>query len=960
MKKATFIGCILAGWCFAGACSDADNTLAKYISDAVEITDVELLLPSSGKSVESTIITSDNPWSIEGESDWCSISPRNGGSGTTTVYFTLTPNNDYDDRSCIFTLHSTVGDIPLTVYQKKKDAIIFSKDRFDNIAMDGGEIKVALQSNVAYRVEIPAANNWIQHRVASRTRGLEAREETFLVASTADFNARSGIIVFINLENEKMRDTVTVYQVQRDQIILGAASIRIPLEGETVRIPVRSNIVYEVNIPEAITWVHAEQSNRADEIVLRIDESTVDRSAVIAIRDKNNHALYSPFAIEQQEKETLKFQTEEADVPREGGKIKLTVLENLGGKYRLIIPEYAPWIKLSTAPVGSRALTSGDVWLEVVENSIDDVAREGRVFVRGTENTDLLATFVIRQAGGREPESDERITLLKIAEALGGLGSWQNNWQETWQITKPLKSWTGVVTDPTGAHVVTLGMSTQARGQLPKEIGDLPYLENLRLEVSPNITGAFPPQIANLKKLRRLSLSARETFEGIIPEFGALTSLKYLHIWGGFSGTPGAHMDAIGWLENLDTLELLSGNYGTVMPETWGNLKNLKILKLDNIPYTNIDPVGGMTALRNLSLANMQGITTLPESIGNLRELTSLTINHTGLTELPHSVGNLAKLDYLYIVDTKIASLPSTVENLKALTSLTLSRNALTALPEALSGMTNLTTLQVEANPQLAGQLPANIGNLDKLTRLLISDNPLLGGPIPESISRMQRLTTLNLQGNALTALPESIGEMVNLTTIFLQGNDFQGSIPESIGNLKKLDALYINRPEKTPYKGLVGTIPESLGSIETLRYIRLENNQLSGSIPASFSGLKALHTMWLSNNELTGNLPGFFATFPNLTVLLLENNGLSGSLPVDFRDVSGLQQLNLYNNNLEGAIPEGFHGKGTSYSTSNAILDLRMNKLRGVIPEGFLIRTSEDTVHFKYREQKPGFGFDN
>ena len=80
----------------------------------------------------------------------------------------------------------------------------------------------------------------------------------------------------------------------------------------------------------------------------------------------------------------------------------------------------------------------------------------------------------------------------------------------------------------------------------------------------------------------------------------------------------------------------------------------------------------------------------------------------------------------------------------------------------------------------------------------------------------------------------------------------------------------------------------------------------------------------------------------------------------MDFRDVANLQQLNLYNNNLEGAIPEGFQGKGSSYSTSNAILDLRMNKLRGVIPEGFLIRTSDDTVHFKYREQKPGFGFDN
>jgi Leucine-rich repeat (LRR) protein len=960
MKQAILTGVILTGGLFAGACSDTDGTLAKHVSDVVEVTDVELVLPSSGKSVESTIITSDNPWTIEGGSDWCTFSPRAGGPGTTTVYFTLLPNETHDDRSVILTLHSPAGDQTLTIYQKKKDAIIFSKDRFDNIAMDGGEIEVELQANVEYRVDVPAANAWIQHQPGTRTRGLEARKESFRVGSTEDFNPRKGIIVFVNLENEKMRDTVTIYQVQRDQIILEATSARVPLEGETIKIPVRSNIVYEVNIPTEITWVHVEASNRADEIVLRVEESSVDRSATIAIRDKNNHALSSPFTIEQQEKETLKFQAEDAEVSREGGKIKLVVLENLGGKYQLIIPEYAPWIKLSTPAANTRALTPGEIWIEIEENGVDDLAREGRVFAQGTENTDLLAVFVIRQAGGRAPESDERVTLLKVADALGGLGSWQNNWQESWQITRPLNTWTGVETDPTGQHVVTLSLSTQARGQLPKEIGDLSYLETLRLEVSPNISGVFPPQIANLKSLRSLTLSGGK-FEGIIPEFGALTAMKNLKISGGFSGQPGAYMDAIGWLENLETLEITSGKYGDAMPGTWGNLKKLQSLTLDNANFSNIDPVGGMTALHTLSVSYMPELTgNLPESFGNLKELVTLKLYHTGISGLPLSLGNLEKLNTLYIYETKITTIPSSAENLKALRALTLSRNELTALPEALSGMINLTTLQVDGNPNLAGELPVDIGNLNKLTRLLINNNPLLGGPIPESISRLQGITSLNLQGNAFTTLPQSIGEMVNLTEIFLQGNDFQGTIPESIGNLKKLDALYINRPEKTPYKGLTGPLPASLGTIETLRYVLLENNQLSGEIPETFSGLKKLHTMKLSNNELTGSLPGLFSSLPNLTVLLLENNGLSGSLPVDFRDFTSIQQLNLYNNNFEGTIPEGFQGKQLSYSASTAILDLRMNKLRGKIPDTFLVRTADDTVHFKYREQKPGFGFDN
>ncbi|MDR2131160.1 MAG: hypothetical protein LBP56_08390 [Odoribacteraceae bacterium] len=960
MRKTTLLGFVLGGGLLWGGCSDTDDNLVKYLSDAVEITDSELLLPSSGKATESTIITSDHPWTLEGGNDWCSFSPRDGKPGTTTVYFTLLPNEGYDDRSVIVTLHSSAGDLPLTVYQKKRDAIIFSKDRFDNIGMDGGEIKVALQTNVAYRVEIPAANAWI-HSVPTRasTRGLETREETFQIDATSNFNARKGIIVFINLENEKMQDTVTVYQVQRDQIILESSSVQVPLEGETIRVPVRSNIDYEVVIPSGSAWIHQEPSPRADEIVLRVEESLTERSATITIRDKNNTTLTASLAIQQQEKATLKFETESTNVAREGGKVKVTVLENLGGKFKLIVPEYAPWIKLSTAP-GTLALTPHEIWLDVEANGTDDLAREGRVFLQGTEDVNLFATFTIFQAGGREPEPDERITLLAIAAALD-IENWQNNYHETWLATNPLNKWTNVKTDPTGEHVVSLSFSTLAKGQLPKEIGDLAYLETLQLNVSPGVGGKFPPQIANLKKLKSLELSAG-SFEGLIPEFGALTAMKSLIISGGFSGEAGAHMDAIGWLENLETLELRNGHnkYGTKMPDTWRNLKNLQTLVLNDAGFSNVDPVEGMTALRSVDLQYLPDLTgSLPAAFGDLKELNYLRLYHVNLDALPASFGDLEKLATLDIRHTNIATLPSSVSKLKALQSLTLENNKLTALPEALSGMTNLTTLVIDGNKELAGELPVNIGNLTKLTKLTIINNPLLAGAIPESISRLQKITNLTMQGNAFTALPTSIGEMVNLTSIRLDGNDFQGTIPESIGNLKNLTTLYINRPEKNPYKGLIGSIPASIGNITTLKYFRLENNQLSGSIPETFSGLTSMMEFHLSNNELTGSLPGFFATFPDLTELYLDNNGLSGSLPVDFRDFARIQELNLYNNNFEGTIPEGFQGKGTSYTRTGYFLDLRLNKLKGVIPQSFLDRTFENS-NFKYREQKPGYGFTN
>ena len=513
MKKTTFFGLLLGGW-LAVACSDTDRTLEKYISDTVEITDTEILVSSAAKNVESTIITSDHPWSIEGGSDWCTISPTTGGPGTTTVQFKLLPNETYDDRSITVTLHSSAGDKPLTIYQKKKDAILFSRDRFDNIPMNGGEIKVEVQTNVAYRVEIPSAS-WITHASSTRTRGLTAEEETFAIASTSNFDSRSGIIVFINEENEKHRDTVTVYQVQRDQIILSATSARVPLEGETIRVPVRSNIVYEVNIPSSLSWIHEEPSSRADEIVLRVEESFVDRFGVITIRDKNNHSLSASFTIDQQEKETLKFSNNEGNIAREGGKFKIIVEENISGKFRVVIPEYATWIRLSaSASAGlpsTASLTLNEIWIDVDPNGMDDIAREGKIFLQGTVNTDLLDIFTLYQAGGREPEQDERKTLLKIAEAMGGLASWTNQYQETWLVENPLNKWSGVTTDASLQHVTGLAVSTTASGSLPKEIGDLIYLESLKLY--PAMSGPFPPQIANLKNLQSLDLSLAYSLE---------------------------------------------------------------------------------------------------------------------------------------------------------------------------------------------------------------------------------------------------------------------------------------------------------------------------------------------------------------------------------------------------------------------------------------------------------------
>ena len=61
---------------------------------------------------------------------------------------------------------------------------------------------------------------------------------------------------------------------------------------------------------------------------------------------------------------------------------------------------------------------------------------------------------------------------------------------------------------------------------------------------------------------------------------------------------------------------------------------------------------------------------------------------------------------------------------------------------------------------------------------------------------------------------------------------------------------------------------------------LNLFNNQVSGTLPSSIGKLKKLEYLNLSFNQLTGALPKQITQLKNLRVLKLEMNRLKGELP--------------------------------------------------------------------------------
>ena len=73
--------------------------------------------------------------------------------------------------------------------------------------------------------------------------------------------------------------------------------------------------------------------------------------------------------------------------------------------------------------------------------------------------------------------------------------------------------------------------------------------------------------------------------------------------------------------------------------------------------------------------------------------------------------------------------------------------------------------------------------------------------------------------------------------------NGLSGMIPDELGNLTNLEALYLNQ------NLLRGVIPVELGRLTSLEVLSLWDNELSGTIPVSLTNLWQLRVFWFQDN---------------------------------------------------------------------------------------------------------------
>ncbi|KAL3515789.1 hypothetical protein ACH5RR_022691 [Cinchona calisaya] len=314
----------------------------------------------------------------------------------------------------------------------------------------------------------------------------------------------------------------------------------------------------------------------------------------------------------------------------------------------------------------------------------------------------------------------------------------------------------------------------------------------------------------------------------------------------------------------------------------------------------NFQDIGRLSKLEHLLLHINQLNGTLPSSLKNCTRLITLNLR-VNLLGSELSTFDFSKFSQLQIVDLGNnffnGSFPATLASCRALTAIRLSTNRLTGeIHPAIQSLKSLSFLSLSNN---------SLSNIARTMKFLSSCKNL-----------RTLLLSKNFCNEYLPYDESLVGPdgFENLQLLALGGCNFSGFLPIEITTLERLvasdksanqvDLWYLELP--------VLVEPDNISALQYNRLsnlpptIDLNDNNFQGTIPEKIGQLNFLHVLDLRKNYFSGNIPDTVAELSNLEKLDLSFNSFSGEIPVSFKKLHFLSSFSVANNNLQGLIPSG------------------------------------------------------
>ena len=302
----------------------------------------------------------------------------------------------------------------------------------------------------------------------------------------------------------------------------------------------------------------------------------------------------------------------------------------------------------------------------------------------------------------------------------------------------------------------------------------------------------------------------------------------------------------------------LSKNYITgIIPKSICNASYLQVLDFSDNAFNGTIPscLIRNEALAVLNLGRNKFTGKIPGEFGHTCSLQTLDLNGNLLEgSIPESLAHCKDLEILNLGNNRIYdSFPCWLKNITILRVLVLRGNKFhgpIGCPMSNSTWATLQIVDLALN-NFNGTLPAKC--FSTWTAMMGGENEfqsklkhLQFKVLQFSYLYYQDAVTVTVKGQEL----EFKKVLTIFTSIDLSCNNFEGEIPEVLGNFTSLYVLNLSG------NGFKGQIPTSIGNLRQIESLDLSRNNLSGKIPAQLAKLTFLSFLNLSFNQLVGSIP--------------------------------------------------------------------------------------------------------
>ncbi|CAH9133043.1 unnamed protein product [Cuscuta epithymum] len=196
-------------------------------------------------------------------------------------------------------------------------------------------------------------------------------------------------------------------------------------------------------------------------------------------------------------------------------------------------------------------------------------------------------------------------------------------------------------------------------------------------------------------------------------------------------------------------------------------------------------------------------------------------------------------------------------------------------------------------------QVSSGFGNMDVLD---LSFNKLEGS-IPQSLFNVKMMNLSYNKFTELTSLCDIKDPKVaaGVLVLDISFNQLSGTLPDCWSSLSSLTVLNLANNQN-----LSGSLPTTIGSLASLKALHLDHNRFTDALPSSIKNCSKLVSLHLGHNNLFGPIPDWVGeNLPHLAILALGSNQFNASVPTSLCRLQSLQLLDLSMNHLTGSLPK-------------------------------------------------------